>query len=106
MQNRQADKKSIRLAHHVTKLESRNPWGFRVAFYVCLALVACAPSGEADRRADDDAEQAAPYGHPDSVLFWTPEQQVAGYRNLDKIFPTRRIKAEPRHCCCLTPMPI
>ena len=32
------------------------------------------------------------FGPPEKALFWTPEQQVAGYRNMDKIFPTRRIK--------------
>jgi len=30
-------------------------------------------------------------GPPEKFLFWTPEQQVAGYRNIDKIFPTRVI---------------
>ncbi|HIG39135.1 MAG: serine hydrolase [bacterium] len=39
----------------------------------------------------DDAKHFAPPGA--SVLFWTPEQQVAGYRNYDKISPTRRIQA-------------
>ncbi len=75
------------------KLRSRNPWGFRVAFWACLTLVACAPSGEPDRRGGDDANQAAAYGHPDSVLFWTPEQQLAGFPNYDRIFETRAIPA-------------
>jgi CubicO group peptidase (beta-lactamase class C family) len=34
------------------------------------------------------------FGPPDKFLFWTPEQQVAGYRNIDKIFPTRAIIAD------------
>lgn len=29
----------------------------------------------------------------ENVLFWTPEQQVASDRNMNKIFPTRRIPA-------------
>ncbi len=33
------------------------------------------------------------FGSPNNVLFWTPEQQVAGYRNSDKIFWTRPIYA-------------
>ena len=33
------------------------------------------------------------FGPPDKLLFWTPEQQVAGYRNSDRIFWTRTIKA-------------
>ncbi|MEL7298439.1 MAG: serine hydrolase, partial [Pseudomonadota bacterium] len=32
-------------------------------------------------------------GSPETMLTWTPEQQVAGYRNADKIFWTRTIKA-------------
>lgn len=30
-------------------------------------------------------------GAPDNVLFWEPKQQVAGYRNSDKLFLTRKI---------------
>lgn len=29
---------------------------------------------------------------PDNFLFWTPAQQRVGYRNIEKIFPTRVIK--------------
>ncbi len=32
-------------------------------------------------------------GSPYEILFWTPEQQVSGYRNINRIFPTRTIKA-------------
>jgi CubicO group peptidase (beta-lactamase class C family) len=32
-------------------------------------------------------------GPPEKFLFWTPEQQVAGYRNINRIFPTRIIPA-------------
>ena len=32
-------------------------------------------------------------GPPDQFLFWTPEQQVAGYRSIDQIFETRTIHA-------------
>jgi len=39
---------------------------------------------------DDDAKNLGP---PDKFLFWTPEQQVAGYRNIAKVFPTRVITA-------------
>jgi CubicO group peptidase (beta-lactamase class C family) len=38
--------------------------------------------------ADDDKH----LGSPNNVLFWEPEQQVAGYRNSDKLFLTRPIK--------------
>lgn len=41
----------------------------------------------------DPAEDAEHFGAPDNVLFWTPEQQVAGYRNMDKLVPVRWIHA-------------
>ena len=43
----------------------------------------------------DPADDAKHFGLPQNILFWTPEQQVAGYRNMDRIFPTRRIAASP-----------
>jgi len=39
----------------------------------------------------DPAEDASYLGEANRFLFWTPEQQVAGYRNIDKVFPTRTI---------------
>lgn len=41
----------------------------------------------------DPADDARHFGPPDKILFWTPEQQVAGYRNIHRIYPTRRIAA-------------
>jgi CubicO group peptidase (beta-lactamase class C family) len=41
----------------------------------------------------DPAEDAQHLGRPDKFLFWTPEQQVAGYRNINLVFPTREIAA-------------
>ncbi len=59
------------------------------------ALVACAGPVEeseatAAEAADPDAEN---FGPADNVLFWTPEQQVAGYRNIDRISDARWIRA-------------
>ena len=42
----------------------------------------------------DPANDPDHFGPPDKILFWTPEQQVASYRNIDKIFPTRAITAD------------
>jgi len=33
------------------------------------------------------------FGSPEDILFWTPSQQIAGYRNNEKIAPTRVIRA-------------
>jgi len=41
----------------------------------------------------DPADDEKHFGSPNNTLFWTPEQQVAGYRNSERISPTRRIKS-------------
>lgn len=41
----------------------------------------------------DPAKDAQHLGSPNKFLFWTPEQQVAGYRNINLVFPTRKIPA-------------
>ncbi len=67
----------------------------KVANLTCLALTfligACAVSAEAPRI--DPADDASHFGDPERQLFWTPREQLAGYRNMDKISPTRRVVA-------------
>jgi CubicO group peptidase (beta-lactamase class C family) len=41
----------------------------------------------------DQSDDLSRLGSPEKFLFWTPEQQVAGYRNIDRVFPTRIIHA-------------
>ncbi len=41
----------------------------------------------------DPAKDAEYFGTQDTILFWTPEQQVAGYRHMDQIVPVRWIRA-------------
>ena len=41
----------------------------------------------------DPADDHKYFGSPHNVLFWTPKEQVAGFRNSDKIFWTRKIHA-------------
>jgi len=41
----------------------------------------------------DPAEDTQHLGPPEKFLFWTPEQQVASYRNINLVFPTRVIPA-------------
>ncbi len=56
------------------------------------ALAGCAPPGpEADRGAVADARIVL--GAPDSLLFWRAQAQLDGYRNIDRVFPTRVIEA-------------
>lgn len=57
---------------------------------VVVLIAACRPE---QRSATDDW---AGFGRLENVLNWTPEQQLRGYRNMDRIFPTRPIPAS-RH---------
>ncbi|HEY1562960.1 MAG TPA: serine hydrolase domain-containing protein [Caulobacteraceae bacterium] len=41
------------------------------------------------------AEPARPLPSPDRFLFWTPAEQLVGYRNIEKIFPTRVVRRGP-----------
>lgn len=61
---------------------------------ICCAayLAGYAPKAVADAPHINPADDDKYLGSPDNVLFWKPEQQVAGYRNSDKLFLTRPIK--------------
>ncbi|HET6593502.1 MAG TPA: hypothetical protein VFG48_11345, partial [Xanthomonadales bacterium] len=41
----------------------------------------------------DPAGDSEHFGSVENLLFWTPEQQVAGYRNMDKLAPARWVRA-------------
>ena len=55
-------------------------------------LFVYAPMASADAPYIDPVDDGKYLGSPDNVLFWEPEQQVAGYRNSDKLFLTRPIE--------------
>ena len=59
----------------------------------CLLMLGGAMPVRAEAPFLDPADDASHLGPPGSMLFWTPEQQVAGYRNMDKVFLTRIIAA-------------
>jgi len=40
-----------------------------------------------------EAEDWSGFGDLENVLNWTPEQQLRGYRNIDRIYPTRPVTA-------------
>ena len=61
-----------------------------------LVLLAGINIGYAEAPVLDPADDIKHLGPPDEVLFWTPEQQVAGYRNINLIYPTRVIPAGER----------
>ena len=58
-----------------------------------ICLWSYVPLAIADAPFIDPADDHEHLGSPDNWLFWNAEQQVAGYRNSDKIFPTRTIQA-------------
>lgn len=51
------------------------------------------PISLADAPFIDPADDADYFGPPEDVLFWTAEQKVAGFRNADRLFPTRTVMA-------------
>lgn len=60
---------------------------------VCVAAtlgLACSPPPRAERPAGSDLLHLGAHAN---ILFWTPEQQLAGYRNMDRIAPTRTVRA-------------
>jgi CubicO group peptidase (beta-lactamase class C family) len=59
---------------------------------LCFLLSAFA-SSIADAPTIDPANDLEHLGSPGRFLFWEPRQKVAGFRNIDKIFPTRTINA-------------
>lgn len=58
-----------------------------------VMLYCCIGTTYGDGPKADPAEDAKKLGSPAEMLFWTPKQQVAGYRNMDKVAPTRHIDA-------------
>ena len=64
-----------------------------VGFLSVLCLCSYVSVISAEAPYIDPADDHKHFGSPGNLLFWTPDQQVAGYRNADKIFMTRTIKA-------------
>lgn len=59
-----------------------------------LAFVACAgPAAETEDAVESANPDAENFGSRDEILFWTPEQQVAGYRNIDQLSSVRWFRA-------------
>ncbi len=65
----------------------------RVIATVVHGLLAIAVAAQADAPTIDPADDAAYFGDPQKELFWTPEQQVSGYRNMEKLGPARKVVA-------------
>ena len=66
---------------------------FRVQLILIAYLFGCIYSVNADAPYINPSDDYKHLGSPNNVLFWTPQEQVASYRNAEKIFWTRRISA-------------
>lgn len=64
-----------------------------VASLLFCSVLAAAACARADAPHIDPADDAKHFGPPQNILFWTPEQKVAGFRNIDRIQPARKIAA-------------
>ncbi len=62
-----------------------------LAMAICFLFIISAVYAQAPYI--DPADDENHFGASDNTLFWTPEQQVAGYRNSEKITWTRRIES-------------
>ncbi len=60
--------------------------------FLCF-LFGTVGSSTADPPTFDPANDPKNLGPPERFLFWEPRQKVAGFRNIEKIFPTRNINA-------------
>lgn len=68
--------------------------------YSLVLTLLCSFAAHAEAPWIDPAEDAQHLGSIDNILFWNPHQQVAGYRNMDRLVPVRRIRASA------TPLPL
>ena len=58
---------------------------------LALVMLGGIATSTADAPTIDPADDALYLGPIEDLYAWTPEQIVAGFRNMDKIFPTRKI---------------
>ena len=62
-------------------------------YVVATCLVFYTPAAYPQAPFIDPADDEKHFGFSDNILFWSPEQQVAGYRNSEKISDTRRVNS-------------
>ena len=67
----------------------------KTMFTLWAAALLLAPTLSAGGSAPyiDPARDSEHFGSVENLLFWTPEQQVAGYRNMEKLAPARWVRA-------------
>jgi CubicO group peptidase (beta-lactamase class C family) len=75
------------------EVTNEQPILFRQRILTTILLLCSFRVAAAEAPTLDPADDEKHFGPPAELLFWTPQQQVAGYRNMARIFPTRAIKA-------------
>ena len=65
----------------------------KLSFILALGLALTSPMAIARDLYIDPANDEKYFGDPADIFSWTPRQQVAGYRNFEKISPARLIHA-------------
>jgi len=56
-------------------------------------FLACVPTETSSDLSVVAVDEESSLPQPTSMLFWSSEEQISGYRNIDRIFPTRLIEA-------------
>ena len=69
---------------------------------LAIVLASMTLHGHAGAPYVDPATDAEHFGPPTRFLFWSPEQKVAGFRNIASIFATRTIRAGDE----VSPLPV
>ncbi len=64
-----------------------------IAVLTLGSLIGMSRPAGADAPFIDPVDDAHYFGEPDRQLFWTPEQQVSGFRNMEKLSPSRKVAA-------------
>jgi CubicO group peptidase (beta-lactamase class C family) len=73
---------------------ARHP--LQLLLLVLMAVMASPGLTAEQKPADSSSVDHKFLGPPGNILFWSPDQQIAGYRNIEKIFPTRQIAASDK----------
>lgn len=71
---------------------------FALVAMVLLVLSGCAADGAIERQTPEQQAKDAKAAqltadNPAQILFWSPERQLYGYKNIDKLYPTRQVAA-------------
>ncbi len=64
-----------------------------IAVLALGSLIGLSRLALADAPFIDPVDDAQHFGEADKQLFWTPEQQVSGFRNMEKLSPARKVAA-------------